>query len=153
MNPKWHILYGAIFSVLIYYLFKATPLQVSIIFLSSVLIDLDHYARYFLIKKDLNPKSFWNWSMKGTNDWLNLTTEQRFSEYKLPIYIFHGIEFWLILAISSYFFPVLIWALIGISFHMVLDFIDIYQKKFPFYFKFSQAYIYLTNKNKKQLEL
>ena len=54
MYPKHHILLGFIFSVFVFILFpKIGILGVSIIFLSSFLIDVDHYIGYAIRKRDL----------------------------------------------------------------------------------------------------
>lgn len=153
MQPKWHLLFGIIFCFLVYLVFQVSFFNIILILFSSILIDLDHYFRYIIIKKNFNPKIFWNWSTKQNHDWSNLTTKERFEKYKIPMYAFHGIEFWLILIYLSLIFPILIWVLIGIAFHMFIDFIDSYYKNYPLYFKFSQIYIYLVNKRKKEINL
>ena len=56
MLPKWHILFGAIFSMLVYFIFNINLFQVSLIFLASIFIDFDHYLFYVFRKKDFNLK-------------------------------------------------------------------------------------------------
>ena len=41
--------------------------------------------------------------------------------------------------------------LVGISIHMILDYIDLYNKREPFYKKTSQIVVYIKNKNKEEL--
>ena len=44
MLPRWHIIAGAIFSLIFWILFpKINPLYILLVFLSSIFIDIDHY--------------------------------------------------------------------------------------------------------------
>ncbi|MEK6830589.1 MAG: hypothetical protein AABX77_01010, partial [Nanoarchaeota archaeon] len=54
MLPKYHIIIGLIASIAIYLIFNLTIFQASIIFLSSFLIDADHYLLYIFRKKDFS---------------------------------------------------------------------------------------------------
>jgi len=148
MLPDKHIIFGIIFSVLLYLLFPLTFLQVILIFIGSIFIDLDHYLRYTVITKNFNPFRSLDLSLKRTKKWRSLTYEQK-QEYKTPQFIFHGIEFWIILILLSFLFPPLKWILIGIAFHMVLDIIDLIHHKEDIFLKLSQIYTYKKNKNKK----
>ena len=123
MVPKKHILLGLIFSVLIYFILKLNLIQVSIIFLSSVLIDFDHVIYYFFKKKNLNPKKAINYYFKKKEKLEKLSIEEKRRVY-WGFYCFHGIEIVIILFllgffISNYFYFVLI----GVTFHLVLDYI------------------------------
>ena len=57
MLPKTHILLGLIFSLLIYFSLELTIIQASLVFLSSFLIDFDHYLWYVFKKKDFSLKN------------------------------------------------------------------------------------------------
>ena len=61
MLPKVHIIVGGIISILLYLLFPITILEVSLIFLSSFLIDFDHYLLYVVNKKDFSLKKSFRW--------------------------------------------------------------------------------------------
>ena len=153
MLPKWHILIGFVFSYLLVYFFHFSIFAGTIIFLSSwFLIDLDHYLRFISKSHKLSAIQFWKWSLDRGKRWKKLSREQK-KEYKQPIFIFHGIEFILILIVLSYFFEFFIFVIIGVIIHLLADYIDILAKKEFFHTKMSQIYTYITNKNKKELNL
>ena len=66
------------------------------------------------------------------------------NQYKRNIFIFHGVETWIPLAIISIF-------LIGIGIHIFLDYIIILRLKDPWYSKFSIILTHSMNKNKREL--
>jgi len=113
MLPKWHILYGAIFTVILYFIFRINLLQSILIFFSSVIIDVDHYFWYIKNKRDFSLKRAYNWHIKMPKD--------------LPepfLHIFHVIEILIVLSILSYFWIGFLFVLIGILFHSILDLIE-----------------------------
>ncbi len=147
MQPKWHILIGFIVSYILVYFFNFSLLAGMIIFLSSFLIDFDHVIRYIFLKKDINPKKFWNWSMNSKKSWCSLSCNQK-RKIKFPIFFFHGIEFWIIILILAIFSPFFLWILIGILIHMIADISFLIYNHDPLYFKLSTIYTIITNKNK-----
>jgi len=147
MLPKSHILSGAVFSVIIYLIFPITPFQFTLIFLSSFLIDFDHYLFYAFNEKNLSLKKAYKWFVKKREKWIKLPLKEK-KQYKKPLFIFHGIELWIILFALSSININFIYILIGIGFHMVLDFIDLIYYKESLYSKISQIYVYFSNKNK-----
>ncbi len=152
MLPKIHIILGGIFSIIIYFTFHITFFQASLIFLSSFLIDFDHYLYYIFIKKDFNLKRAHRWFVKKRYNWIALSKEQR-SKFKFPIFIFHGLEFFIILLLFYFLNKIFLGIILGIMFHMLLDFIELYYFKMPFYSKFSQTYVYFKNKNKPDFKI
>ena len=148
MIPKYHIIFGAILSLIIYLLFPITLFQTTIIFLSSFLIDFDHYLYYFLKTKDASLKNAKNYFLKLKKNFLSLSPKKR-KDYKRPILVFHGIEFWIFLIFLSYLNKIFLFVLIGVMFHMFFDFIEIIYIREPLAIKLSCIYVYLTNKNKK----
>jgi len=152
MLPKYHIVTGLIASVFIFVMFPSiTILDASIIFFSSFLIDFDHYLYYILIKNDYSLNRAYKWFIAKNKYLLNLKKEQR-AKYKNTILIFHGIEFWLLLLVLALINKLFIWVLVGISIHMLLDYIELTINKNPFYMKFSQVYTFFSNLHKKPLE-
>jgi len=146
--PKFHIVVGAVASILIYFLFPVTLLQTLIIFLSSFLIDADHYFYYIFKKKDINFFRARNWFMKKRNLWRKMPKEEK-RKYKLSIIIFHGIEFLIIILILAQFYNIFYFMLVGIIIHLVLDWIEMIYIHHPLYHKLSQIYTLIKNKNKK----
>lgn len=149
MLPKWHILSGAIFSLILYFFFNVSLLNSLIVFLASVLIDMDHYS-YYIIKKR-------NWNLKKAQDFFKesrrlkeLLVSNR-KKYEDPLLIFHGIEFWILLILFSFINRIFFWIFLGSIFHMLFDFIDLAGSKIPFYTKISQLYTWRKNKNKQSL--
>ena len=150
MLPKYHILFGAIFSIIVYIVFGLTTFQTSLIFLASFLIDVDHYLFYAFKKKDINPIRAVKWFVKKREKWISLQPKER-RKAKFPLIILHGIEFWILLIALSYINILFLFILIGVLFHMVLDFIELAYIREPFYSKLSQIYVYSQNHNKEDL--
>jgi len=152
MLPKIHIVLGGIFALLMYFIFHITFFQASLIFLSSFLIDFDHYLYYIFIKKDFNLKNAHKWFVKKRYNWIALSKEQR-SKFKLPIFVFHGLEFFIILLLFYFLNKIFLGIIMGILFHMFLDFAELYYFKMPLYSKFSQTYVHFKNKNKPEFNI
>ncbi len=146
MLPKWHILFGAVLSLGLYF-FGVSLFNSIIVFIASVLIDVDHYLYYVFTKKDFSLKNAYKKGCKKYNKFYKLPAKKR-EKYKEDISIFHGIEFWILLFFLSFFYN-LSFVISGIAFHIFLDFIDLYNKKEHFYMKLSSVYTYFKNKNKK----
>ena len=151
MFPKNHIIAGAIFSILLLITFPEIGwINALIVFLSSVLIDIDHYLYYIYKKKDWNLKRAYWWFVNQKDIFLRLNIKQRKS-FKEAIFIFHGIEFWLVLILLVFLNKIFIFILLGISIHMILDFIYLFSWKRPLYIKTSQIYTHIKNKKKKDM--
>ena len=115
MLPKAHIILGSIFSIILYFL-GLTPLQCTVIFLSSFLIDFDHYAWYVIKKKDFSLRNAY-YFLKGLE------------KEKPVMMIFHTFEFILLILILSLFYDFFLFILIGMLFHSLLDVIDLKYNK------------------------
>lgn len=152
MEPKWHILYSYIFILLLYKFTSLNLFAIIVIFLAAIFIDLDHAARYSLITKNINPIKFLKWSTKRKEEWENLINEEK-SKYKKPHFIFHGVEFLLIIVFFSFLHKFFLWILIGVSFHLFLDLIFLIYKKEHLSIKTSQIWLWQKNKNKKEFVL
>ena len=110
MLPKTHAIAGAIFSILLYYIFHLTFFQASLIFLSSFLIDFDHYVWYVIMKKDFN--------LKKSYDFFNQ------DPYEKRIMLLHTVEFLLLVFMFSYIWNIFLFVLYGMLFHSILDIIE-----------------------------
>ena len=151
MLPKYHILFGFAFVYILVQFFNFSLFAGLIIFLSSVLIDVDHYFKYIIKKKKFHLIKFYKSEIRRTEKWRKLKQQQK-SKYKLPQFVFHGIEFIAILLLLSFINKFFLWILIGVVFHMVFGYISIIYFQDPIYLKFSQIYIYIRNKNKKEFK-
>ena len=122
MRPKIHLIAGIIFVILLNFIFPQIGfLNLSIILLSSVLIDGDHYLYYILRTGNFNLIKCYNWYNAHLKKTLNLPISERKKIYT-GFYLFHGIEpliilFLLGVSISQFF----LFIFIGFAFHMVLD--------------------------------
>lgn len=125
--PSSHVILGFIFALGLWYIFPSTGVVgFWIIFLSSFLIDFDHYLGYVIRKKDFSPMRSYDWNLKTTKKSFSLTRKENDQFYTF-ICIFHGVEVLILLLIlgffvSKYFFFVFI----GFSFHLALDTIHSY---------------------------
>jgi len=153
MYPKTHLIFGPLFAGLIWLFFPSISFfGFFLIVASSVLIDVDHYLYYVWLRKDWNLRRAYNWSIEIDNITLKLPVEKS-REYKNFIFIFHGIEFWLILIILIPLNKIFIFILLGIAIHMALDFFEIYKRKSPPSTKLSIIYNFIKNKNRKSVNL
>ena len=124
MLPKWHILFGFIFSFIIFIYFDLTLVSFLIIFLSSVLIDVDHYLYYVYKKKDLSLKRAYKWFLKLEKKINSFPIKKR-RDYWLAFCILHSIELISILLFLGIIFNLnfLRFIAIGFLFHISLDII------------------------------
>ena len=123
MWPKSHILLGLLFSIIIWIIFPQLTLStILIIFLSSVLIDIDHYAVYVYRKKQFSLKK----ALKYYADLQEIFSEKVKQNPKLKyhLHLLHTIEILLIVIFLSLYFN-FFYILIGFSFHLITDTIDL----------------------------
>lgn len=117
MLPSRHIVGGLLFSIVMYYLFPQIQLIGAIlIFLSSFLIDVDHYLFYITTKKDLNLRNaYWYFRKMGDDIF------HKHKKRKPVLCLFHAVEFLIVLFIASFYFEPLSRIFIGFVFHLCLD--------------------------------
>ena len=140
MLPKYHILLGAIFSGLLYWLLPLTLFQTFLVFLSAVLIDFDHYLWYVKRKKD--------WNLKNAYNYLKKLSEN----LKKPIImIFHTIEFLILVFILCFLWGGFYFVLIGMVFHSISDLLYFGHKNMLYVREFSLIrYLILKDKYPKK---
>ena len=114
MYPLTHILAGLILVILLKLLSPLAPIQILIIFLSSVLIDVDHWLIYAFKKKNISISKAYFW-------FLSL---QKSKKKPVFLYVFHTVEFFLLVALLSAKFQFFQLILTGMAFHMVFDIIS-----------------------------
>lgn len=125
-----HIFFGIILSILLILFFPTLSLfSIAIIFLSSVLIDMDHYFYFIFLKKNLSLKKAYQWYIERWKNFNSLSKSERKKIYS-GFFMFHGIEILILLFflgkfVSGFF----LFVLIGFSFHMLLDIPDEIAKK------------------------
>jgi len=107
MYPSKHFIYSLIFCIILFPFLKYWTI---VIFLSGTLIDVDHYLYYILKFKDWSFRKAYHYHVKV-----------------IPIeklHIFHTIEFYLLCFSLVFFNLFFVFIFLGISFHMVLDILD-----------------------------
>ena len=145
MLPSKHIILGLLFSLLILMLFPNIGFSgFLIIFLSSFLIDVDHYLLYAFIKRDISLKRARKWFYENYLKILALPTKERRNLKSRP-FILHGIEAILILILLSYYSPVFFYILIGFLFHQFLDLLTLIYFSIPLHKLGSQTYNILNH--------
>jgi len=115
MLPTFHVLYGLVFSALLYFL-NIPLVSILIIFAASILIDFDHYLFYIALKKNLNPFKSVKWYFTEGKKYEN-NKKYQFAFMQ----VFHTIEFLIILSILSFFSTIALLILIGCFFHISCD--------------------------------
>ena len=140
MQVKTHITVGVIVSILFLIFYSDISLfYISIFFLSTILIDVDHYFFYVYMTGEWNLK-------KSYNAFLNLPNPKDYKNTNKQILIFHGVESCMVLLILACLHPLFIYVCLGVALHMFLDLILIYDKGCPLYIKLSQILVFLDNK-------
>ena len=142
MLPIVHFLISLLFVVILYPIFGWNSLW---IFLGGYFIDVDHYFLYVFKTKNYSlKKSYFYFKKSGAHN-----------RIRKQLFIFHTIETILVLSFLAKYSEMFLIILIGLIFHMILDYIQEYIKyktiKFP-----SIIYWYLKirknnyNQNKKK---
>jgi hypothetical protein len=129
MHPKKHILIGIIFTLVLFFVFPKIEWYYLVIFyLSSFLIDFDHYMCAVLKTK--------KWSLFSSLDYYRRLEKIELSEKNRKIFrkgnfhIFHTIEFHLFVLILGLLFTPFLYVFYGMVFHSIIDFITlIYTKR------------------------
>lgn len=135
MFPRWHILLGFIFAAVLWAFFPATAwYYILIIFLSSFLIDFDHYM-VFVWKKG-------GWSLRGALNYyetqrrIQIEEQRRGIFRKSDFHLFHTLEFHAAVLALGFVYPVFMYVLAGMVFHSLTDLIhlayeqEIYRREF-----------------------
>ena len=124
MYPTQHLILGIIFSLVLLFLFPQIGfLGASIIILSTVLIDADHYFYYVYKKRDFNLKNAHVWFIRKVNKFNNLPRKQR-NKFYIAFCCLHGLEVLLILFLLSTIFQYFFFIFIGFSLHLLLDLVS-----------------------------
>jgi membrane-bound metal-dependent hydrolase YbcI (DUF457 family) len=151
MLPKTHGIVGAIISILAYFIFSITFVEALIIFLSSFLVDIDHYLYYVYKTKNWSLKQAYNWFLLERRRYERLNLKQK-QEYTHSIFFLHGLEILIsLLFLLIFVHKIFLFVLIGVLVHLLLDFISIVYKADYFYPKTSWIYTFIRNKKRASL--
>jgi len=150
MLPKKHFLYGLIFSLVIYLIFPINLLEATIIFISSFVLDLDHYLYFIFREKTFGLKKAYQRFIEKGKKFKGLSKEEK-KRYVAGFYALHGIEPLIILGILGYFISSYFYfILIGFAFHLILDYIHCIQE-FHYPLKISVIWDYFKFRKLKKL--
>lgn len=152
MKFKFHIFYGLLFSLALGLIFKLSIVEGVILFLSTFLVDIDHYIWYVTKSKNYNPLVAIKWYIKNSKIYSKKSVKERAKEEK-GVFIFHSLFFIILLGLLSYFNRILLFVFLGLLFHIFLDLIDLYMRGEPLYIKISPFYTHIKNKGKKKIKL
>lgn len=124
MLPRWHIILGALFAISLYYIFPSIKVTgILLIFLSSFLIDFDHYAAAAIKLKEFRIGRILEYHrIKGIQ---SKEERKRGIRVKGDFHIFHTIEFHLLVLVIGLFFTPFLYVFIGMLFHSIVDLISI----------------------------
>lgn len=127
MLPKWHILFGFLFAILVANIFKIEPFNSLLLFLSSFLIDFDHYLYYVYKKRSFNLKKAYFFLKKRDRASFQLPLKKRKKTF-LGYFIFHGLELILLLVLLGFLIhSCFFYISLGAFFHLTTDIF--YKKK------------------------
>lgn len=121
MEPRWHILYGAIFTVLIWLVAPEISLfYLALIFLSSVLIDFDHYVASVM--------KAGTWRLKDSFEYHRILILKCQEDRKKGIrkkfddfHPLHTVEVHLLMGLLGLFWTGFYFIFIGMVFHSLFD--------------------------------
>ncbi|MEM4181822.1 MAG: hypothetical protein QXX68_01555 [Candidatus Pacearchaeota archaeon] len=147
MRPSNHFFLGFIFSLIFYFIFNISLLEFTALFLSTwFFIDLDIVFLFVLKKKSISPMKFFKWARDRRDFVLSLNKEQR-KKYIYPFRLFHSVEVLILIFLFSFFNKIFLYVLIGFIFHLILDWIDLYNSELNVFHKVS--WFYHLKKHKK----
>lgn len=125
MLPKIHFLIGLFVALVLFFIFPALEIiPILVFFLSSFLIDFDHYLYFIIKEKSFNLKKAYFWFRERGKRLRKIPKNER-KNYSTGTYIFHGVEplvlvILLGISVHKYFF----WVAAGMALHLIFDWIE-----------------------------
>lgn len=120
MLPRWHIFWGAVFTAIIgFFASGISYIYLTLVFLSSIFIDLDHYFCGVTRTK--------RWNLFHVFDYHKQMEIKQQQEKKKGIrrkgdfHLFHTIEFHALIGLLGIFWSPFFYIFIGMLFHSLLD--------------------------------
>jgi hypothetical protein len=148
MIPIIHFITGLIFALFILFISKVSAYQAFLIFFGTFFIDFDHYLFYIFKRNDFSLKNSIKYSKIKRDKFYSLTPKQR-KNIKKPVYIFHNFESVFFLILLSLFYNNFLYILLGMLFHLLIDYIEFVLHGEYHYFKFSLVLTLILNRTKK----
>ncbi len=120
MLPRWHILFGTIFSLLVWLTSpQINPLYIFLIFFSSILIDFDHYLCSALKTKKLG--IFHSFEYHKEMGEIQRKEKDKGIRRRGDFHIFHTVEFHILVGLLSFIWLGFFYVFLGMIFHSLLD--------------------------------
>lgn len=128
MLPRWHILFGAIFSIIVWIAVPTIDyLYIIFIFLSSFLIDFDHYICSAFKTKKLG--LFHSFEYHKDMDRQAKADLAKGIKEKGDFHIFHTIEFHILVGLFGLISTPFFYIFLGMIFHSLLDIYSLLYEK------------------------
>ena len=112
MFPKQHIIFSTIFCIILY---PFIGNNIIIVWSASIFIDIDHYFWCIISKK------LWNFA-----EAYKRYKREEFDNEKYKLHIFHLNELLILIGLLGFYNKIFLYIFIGILFHYILDWIDMY---------------------------
>lgn len=119
MLPRWHILFGAIFTALVWFFTGMSFVYLGLIFLASFLIDFDHYANAALKNKHPSLSKAFDYHREKRQE--ELSDLAKGIRRKGDFHIFHTMEFHALVGFLGLLWIGFFYIFIGMLFHSLLD--------------------------------
>jgi hypothetical protein len=128
MLPRWHVFWGAVFALVVWFFSPAiSPLYVLLIFLSSFLIDFDHYITGAIKIRTLSLRKI----LKYHDELIDKGKEEQKKglRKKGNFHLFHTVEFISLVGFLGIWWIGFFYIFIGMIFHSLLDIMYLANKK------------------------
>lgn len=130
MLPRWHILFGAILTGIIYLLVpNLSWIYLVILFFSTFLIDFDHYVVAVSRTKKIGLFNSFEYFKQKEKEHRDNLKKGIVKKEKGDFMIFHTIEAHLVVLIIGLFFTPFLYVFFGMLFHSLLDLIELASNK------------------------
>ncbi len=120
MLPRWHVFWGAVFTAILYFSIPGISLfYLALIFLSSFLIDFDHYLASVMKAR--------TWRLRDSFEYHRKAGIKENKEIKAGIkrksdfHLFHTVEFHALVGLLGILWAGFFYVFIGMIFHSLLD--------------------------------
>lgn len=120
MLPRWHIIYGLLFVIVLALLAPGISwVYLALVLFAAVMIDLDHYLCFFWNTKKISMRHAFEYHKKQGQELL--AAERRGHKPRSDFHFFHTIEFHLLVAGIGLVWIPAFYLFIGMVFHSLLD--------------------------------
>ncbi len=138
MFPSRHILLGGLFTLVVWmFAPNLNPFYLAVIFLSSFLIDFDHFVVGVIRTGKLNLRDIYDYHEQ--QDKIKIREKTKGITKKGDFHLFHTIEFHVLIGVLGIFFAPLFYVFIGMVFHSLIDLFslirgdEIYRREYFFF--------------------